>query len=109
MVEYPTDLAVTEDLDLYIDGSNDLATISGLGQLQQSVALDVLDVTREFVGGRLTGRNVGLLEERVQRSLERDEQLSQVKTVNVVEYDRSDESVTMEVLVIDDEDFEITL
>jgi hypothetical protein len=105
--EYPTDLALNEDMDIYLDGANDLATISGVDQLEQSVALDVRDVTLQFVGEPITGPAIGLLEERVQRALARDEQLSQVKNVVVQEYDRREDTIRIDILVIDDEDFTI--
>lgn len=103
----PTDLELTTGFDIYIEGSNDLATISGDDQLEQSVALDVRNVTKALIGGRLTGQNIGLLEERVERSLAADEQLSSVQTVNVTRYSQETQTVTMEVIVIDDEDFEL--
>lgn len=106
-MEYPTDLALNDSLDIYLDGANDIATIGGVEQLEQSVAVDVLDVTRDFIGSEITGPEIGLLEERVQRSLNRDEQLSRVQTVSVREHDLQTNTIRMDVTVIDDEDFTI--
>jgi hypothetical protein len=108
-MEYPVDLLLTEELDIRLDASNDLATISGKQQLEQSVALDVLDETQNFVGGRLTGENIGLLEERMRESLSADEQVADVQTVNIIEYNQESGQITAEVLVIDDEDFNINI
>jgi hypothetical protein len=108
-MEYPVDLLLTEELDIRLDASNDLATISGEQQLEQSVALDVLDETQNFVGGRLTGENIGLLEERMRESLSEDEQIADVQTVNIIEYNQESGQITAEVLVIDDEDFNINI
>jgi hypothetical protein len=104
-----TDLLIDEDLDIVIDTTNDLGTVSGIQQLEQSVAIDVLDVTRQFVGSRLTGSQIGLLEERVLRSLEDDEQVGEVLDVVVLQYDEAAQSVTMEIIVLEDENFEIEL
>jgi len=104
-----TDLLIDEELDIVIDTTNDLGTVSGIQQLEQSVAIDVLDVTRQFVGSRLTGSQVGLLEERVLRSLEDDEQVGEVLDVVVSQYDEAAQSVTMEIIVLEDENFEIEL
>lgn len=109
MVDYPTDLDLTSDRDIHLDGGNDLATTSGLSQLEQSVGIDVLDATQEFVGEPLTGQSLGLLEERLRQSLNQDEQLDGVTTVNVEEYDRRTGSVTFTVVVSQDEDFTITV
>jgi len=104
-----TDLLIDEELDTVIDTTNDLGTVSGIQQLEQSVAIDVLDVTRRFVGSSLTGEQVGLLEERVLRSLEDDEQVGEVLDVVVSQYDRETQTVTMEIIVLEDENFEIEL
>lgn len=104
-MEYPTDLAVDSNLDLFLDGANDLATISGLEQLQQSVALDVLDITRQFVGSEITGPEIGRLEARVERSLQQDEQLQNVQSVNVTEHNRKTDTIVMKVFVVNDDDF----
>ena len=104
-----TDLLIDEDLDIVIDTTNDLGTVSGIQQLEQSVAIDVLDVTRQFVGSRLTGSQIGLLEERVLRSLEDDEQVGEVLDVVVSQYNEAAQSVTMEIIVLEDENFEIEL
>ena len=104
-----TDLLIDEELDIVIDTTNDLGTVSGIQQLEQSVAIDVLDVTRQFVGSRLTGSQIGLLEERVLRSLEDDEQVGEVLDVVVSQYDEAAQSVTMEIIVLEDENFEIEL
>jgi len=104
-----TDLLIDEELDTVIDTTNDLGTVSGIQQLEQSVAIDVLDVTRQFVGSSLTGEQVGLLEERVLRSLEDDEQVGEVLDVVVSQYDRATQTVTMEIIVLEDENFSIEL
>jgi len=104
-----TDLLIDEQLDTVIDTTNDLGTVSGIQQLEQSVAIDVLDVTRQFVGSRLSGEQVGLLEERVLRSLQTDEQVGEVLDVVVSEYDKGSQTVTMEIIVLEEENFEIEL
>lgn len=104
-MEYPTDLDLNKNKDIYIDSANDLALTSGIQQLQQSVAIDVMDITRQFIGQQLTGTQVGLLEERVERSLNNDEQVAEVQTVNLVEFDRRDNSIELDIIVVKDEDF----
>lgn len=105
----PVDLKINNDLDTVIDTTNDLGTISSIQQLEQSVAIDVLDVTSQFIGSKLTGEQVGLLEERVLRSIQKDEQIGQVLDVVVSEYDKGSQSVTMEIVVLEDDNFEIEL
>lgn len=108
MTHRPTDLRVDADtLDLFIDQSNDLATISGLEQLQQSVSLDVLDVTRSLRGESITGEHLGLLEERVRESLQQDEQVGDVQSVDAKEFDRRDNRIKLDVFLIENENFEI--
>jgi hypothetical protein len=108
-MEYPTDLLLTEDKDIRLDATNDIATIGGRRQLEQSVALDVLDPLEEFIGGKLTGRNLGLLEERIRESLNADEQVEDVYSADVREYDRGSSTVIADIHVIDNDDFTLEL
>jgi hypothetical protein len=105
----PTDIELSQDKDVFLDDGNDLALVSGQTQLQQSVAIDVFDELQDFVGGRLTGQRIGLLEERIRNGLNDDPQVGEVVQVNVTEYNRSTSTVDIEVQVADDEDFELTL
>lgn len=105
MVEYPTDLDLNEDKDIHLDGANDLATTSGVEQLQQSVGIDVMDELRDFVAGRLTGGNIGSLEERIRQGLDDDPQLSDVRNVTIEQFDRRTDTVEITVSVVENADF----
>lgn len=105
MVDYPTDLDLNEGKDIHLDGSNDLALTSGIEQLQQSVAIDVMDELRDFVAGRLTGPNIGLLEERIRAGLNDDPQVGDVRSVTLDTYDRRNSTVEISVFVVEDENF----
>lgn len=107
MAEYPTDLYLNKDKDVFIDASNDLATISGVSQLEQSVALDVVNVTQNFVGEELTGKDVGLVEENVRQSLARDEQVETIHSVEAKQYDRSTGKMTLDIRLVENDDFTI--
>lgn len=104
-----TDLRVNDDIDVYIDQANDLATISGIEQLEQSTGLDVLNQVRQFSGGKLTGESVGLLEERVRVSLQSDPQIDRIITVSVSEYNRETGDVALDVVATENDDFTIEL
>ena len=105
MVEYPTDLDINENKDIHLDASNDLTLTSGIEQLQQSVALDVLDELQELVGGRLNGENLGRIEVAARQSLERDVQVGDVRTVTVESFDRQAGRVEIDVTLTQNEDF----
>lgn len=108
-MHYPIDLHLNENLDIHLDGGNDLATASDRRQLEQSTALDVLNVLHEFVGNPVTGRTIGLLEERVRQALNADEQLSTVTNVSVEEYRPDEGRVSVAVNAVEDDDFELDL
>lgn len=105
MVEYPTDLDLDSGKDIHLSGANDLALVSGEAQLRQSVAIDAMDEIEAFIGGRVTGKNVGLLEERLRQAFNDDPQLDQVINVNVVEYDRRSEEIKIRATTVKNEDF----
>jgi len=108
MVEYPTDLDLDPDKDIHLDGANDLALVSGVDQLKQSVAIDVMDEIQDFIGGRVTGRNIGLLEERLRQAFNDDPQLDEVVSVNITQYDQRTNELTIEAKTIENEEFTLS-
>lgn len=109
MVEYPTDFDLNEDKDTHLDGANDLALTSGVEQLQQSVGIDVMDELRDIVGGRLTGQNIGKLEERISRALNEDPQLASVRSVTLETYNRDTSTVEITAHVVQNDDFTLEI
>ena len=105
MVEYPTDLDLNSDKDVHFNGANDLAVVNGEDQLLQSVAIDAMDEIQKFIGGRVTGKNVGLLEERLRQAFNDNPQLDEVVNVSVVEYDRRTDELIIEATTIENENF----
>ena len=105
MVDYPTDLDINEERDVHLDAGNDLAVTSGVEQLQQSVAIDVLDELQDFVAGRLTGQNIGQLEEAIRKGLDEDPQIGAVRTVTIDTFNRESSTVTIDVSVVEDDNF----
>lgn len=105
MTYEPEDLAVDSNFDVFVDDTGDLATVSGKDQLQQSVALDIADVTDIFVGESLTAANLGIIEERIKRSLNRDEQVGRIVSVTVDEYNRDTNTVIVDVVTADNRTF----
>jgi hypothetical protein len=107
MVDYPTDLDLNGDKDVHLDAGNDLALIGGLGQLQQSVAINVMDVTQQFIARPLTGSTVGKLEEKIRQAVANDPQAEDPTSVDVTTYDRTRQAVVATVTTDADETFEI--
>lgn len=106
MADYPTDMKVDQEtLNVFLDDTNDMGTIRGLANLEQSTAIVVRNATQQFIGDRITGSSVGLLEERVQRALNNDEQIEEVTNVAVTEFDRGTDTVTMKVETIENDSF----
>jgi len=108
-MEYPTDIRLGEDKDIVINDANDIGLVSGVQQLEQSVAIDVLDEIERFLGSAVTGTRVGKIEERIQTALQNDEQVGTVTNVSVEEFDRRDGSLNVSVSLLRDDDFTITV
>lgn len=109
MVEYPTDLRLNEEKDIHLDAGNDLALVSGEEQLRQSIGIDVLDEISAFVGSRITGTNIGRLEERIRKGLNDDPQLAAVRNVTIEQFDRRDDTVEITAEVVGDDDFTLEI
>jgi len=105
MVKYPTDLDINENKDIHLDASNDLTLTSGIEQLQQSVALDVLNDLESLRSGRLTGGNLGRIETAIRQSLERDPQVGDVRTVSINSFEEETGRVAVDVKLTKNDDF----
>jgi hypothetical protein len=105
MVDYPTDLDLNENKDIHLDASNDLELTSGIEQLQQSVAVDVLDEIQALLSGRVSGENIGLLEERIASGLNDDPQVGDVRSVTIESFNRQTDEVAIDVKLVRNEDF----
>jgi hypothetical protein len=101
------DIAVNTDLDLFIDGQGDIGTVSGFPQIEQSVLLDVFGETDDSIGSRMTGGNIGVLEQRIKEALQNDEQLSDIIRVNVTEINNERDEIRFEVYTVEDPTFEM--
>lgn len=105
--KYPTDLDLNSEKDVHLDDANDLALVSGVAQLRQSIAIDVMDELQDLVGSPVTPEEIGLLEESIREGLNEDPQLKEVVNVTVTEYDRGNNSITIEARTIDSDTFTI--
>lgn len=101
------DLDINEDKDTHLDGANDLALTSGRDRIEQSIGISVMDETQDFIGGRVTGKNVGTLEGAIQEGLRDDNDVGRVIDVNITTFDRNESRVEAEVIVTPDENFTI--
>lgn len=108
-MEYPTDLDLNGDKDVHLDGANDLATTSGIAQLEQSVGIDAMDEIQDFIGGPITGKTVKKLEQRLRQGFNEDPQLESVRSVSIDEYDRRTGTIRIDVTVVSNNDFTITV
>lgn len=109
MPEYPTDIAINSHRDVYLDGSNDLALVSGKENLQQSVAIAIGDAVRQSIGSTIDGTTIGLVEERIYQALDADPQVGTIHTVTVREFDRQSNTVRLDVALAENDEFSITV
>jgi hypothetical protein len=109
MAERPRDIALNDDADVFLDDANDLALVAGDAQLEQSIAIDVLDVTQQFVGDRISAQTIGLLEQRIREGLEEDPQVGIIRDVSVESFDKRDRTVTVDVSLAENPNFTIEL
>lgn len=101
MVDYLTDLDVTQELDVHTDDANDLATTSGVDNLRQGISLTTMSVTRDRIGNKATADQLGLLEERVESMLDNDPHVGDVLSVTTQTFNRKRNVITMQVTLTD--------
>lgn len=104
------DLRINSDRDIEISDGGDLRlTVSREENIAQSVAISTSGIVRQLLGGTV---NANLLERMVTiitQTLNNDPQISQVVAVNIVEINRANNSIRVQVILTDDDDFFIDL
>jgi len=108
-MDYPEDLQLSEHRDIFLDGANDISTIGGVGQLEQSVMLDVGDEVMQLVGGNLDGPTVGKIEARVRQALNDDPQIASVQSVTLQRYDKTNNALYFSIMTRANNDFELAV
>lgn len=109
MVDYPTDINLNSGFDVHVGPDGDLVTTSGVAQLEQSVAIDVADEVDDFVSSRITGENIGFLEQAIREGLNDDPQIEAVRSVTITEYDKSTDTISVDVFTVENEEFELEI
>jgi hypothetical protein len=102
------DLTVARN-DIRVNETHDLALISGIENVKQSVALDVRDVAHFHVGDQLTSNNVFDVRAQVERSLNADPQISAPTSVVVDAVDLESHTINFTVTTHDNEDFTLDI
>lgn len=101
------DLQVNGDREVYVDGTGDLATTSGIDTVKQSVMLNAGAVLRPLIGEPADSQTIEDAQEKLRRVLARDPQIEAVRRVEVTEINERDRSVSVRVFVANNNDFEI--
>ncbi|WP_226041164.1 hypothetical protein [Natrinema sp. DC36] len=102
-----TDIRIDGNRDIEIGHSNDIAVVSGQANVEQSISIATSDSISKFVGSRITGTNISLLEKRVEDALEDDPQVGEVLDVTILEFDKRNDTIEIGVELVEDEDFTI--
>lgn len=104
---YPVDIQIDGDRDIFLDPTGDLATVGRHPNLEQSVAILVSNVTQQLVGSTVDGDTLGLLEQRVREALNRDIQVDDILEVDVTTFDRDAGKITMDVRTTENHEYTV--
>jgi len=92
----PFDIAIEGDTeDTYLDETNDLATADGNRRVEQHVYLNVGQQLEQLLSGRLTGETLTQAEAAIENGLNNAEDIGDVLSVEIVEYDKEKSLVTV--------------
>jgi len=89
----PFDIAIDGNGDSYLDSGNDLAIVDGNSRLEQHVYLNVAEDVLQLLGQRLNGDVIAEAEELIRESLNDAEDIDEVVSVSIDEYDPSTNSI----------------
>jgi len=92
----PFDIAIGGDTeDTYLDETNDLATVDGNRRVEQHVYLNVGQKLEQLLSGRLTGETLTQAEAAIENGLNNAEDIGDMLSVEIVEYDKEKSLVTV--------------
>jgi len=92
----PFDIAIKGDTeDTYLNETNDLAIVDGNRRVEQHVYLNVGQQLEQLLSGRLTGETLTQAEAAIENGLNNAEDIGDVLSVEIVEYDKEKSLVTV--------------
>lgn len=94
-----TDLHLDGDRQVHVGGDNDLETVHGLENVEQSAGIDAGDAVRPLLGQSIDRSTLEKIESDLARALRQDPQLADVKRVEIEEVDRRNNTVVVRAFV----------
>lgn len=91
------DLKLNTDRQVEVGGDGDFKLTSGIGTVEQSVAIEAGEVLRPLIGEPLSDETYVDIEAELVDILNRDPQIESVERVNILRVNRSDGTVTIDV------------
>lgn len=107
MTDSLIDLKVDKDRQVFVGDDGDLATVSGIDDVKQSLMLNAGDVLRPLVGEPLTDTTFADAEAEVLERLQRDPQVTGPNRVEITRVNTTTGEVFVEVFTTYNESFEI--
>lgn len=110
MPEFYRDLKLDSDKDIIVDGTNDLALTETQDEnISQTVYLSVSAELGSLFGRPLTPQVVESMRSLIREALQADPQIDEVVAVDITEVNRAENSVTARVVMLEDDDFVVTV
>lgn len=109
-MQYPQDIALDENRDIIIsDDSHDAVLTNGFEVVQQTAAVACGNVVRSFVGEAITGKNLENLRSTISGAIRAEPLFLNTARVEIIEIDRTTDTVTVRVTTTVDKTFLITV
>lgn len=97
--DHVNDLALNDSREVSLADTNDLDTVRGIDAVKQSVAIHAGNALRSLVGEPLSAQVYEDVQEELRKAIERDPQIDSVDRVNLVEIDKVNGAVTVDVFL----------
>lgn len=110
MVDFYRDLKIGRDRDIKFTATKDLALTENKDEnVSQSIGILVSPEVRTLLGGSISSEVVQLAEAAVQRAVEKDVQITDVLSVEIIEINEVTKSATVRVLLQENTEFTFTI
>lgn len=104
-----TDLKLDGNREVFVDDTGDIATVTGIDNVEQSAAIHSGQAIRPLLGQPITSETLVEAQANLQEALERDPQLDSVQRVVIENIDRDTNTVEARVFVGVNNDFSISV
>lgn len=103
------DLQLNGQSDVFVDGTNDLATVDGPANVRQTIGIVTRNIVRPLVGQQISGNMLNRIESKIVDALSSHTKIESVQDISIEEINRETNTVVINSTVNFDENYTVNV